>query len=219
MKLVVVALALALLMPATSHATAQAPDYLDLEGEEVALFTNPLDGYLAEHPDALPKSNVMSSGNWRGYVAYFIVKDDQLVLDRIMMEGVEPQRADQTSGDVAVDVLDRVFPGQQEAAAVWYSGTLVIPRGKRVSYVHMGYGSTFERYTLLKVHDGRIAERKDLSLDEFRVYRKERFDAFKKTPVFARLLAEAMSGDSPMSQEDAEEFIMAFEAERFLSTP
>lgn len=219
MKLVAVALVLTLLMPVTGHATAQAPDYLDLDGEEVALFTNPLDDYLTKHPNALPESDTVSSGNWRGYVAYFVAKDGQLMLDRIMMHGVGPGAASQSLDDAPVDVLDRVFPGRQQVEATWYSGTLVMPRGKRISYVHMGYGSTFERYTLHTVRDGLITQRRDLSLDEFRAYRKERFEAFKQTPAFASLLAEAMSGDSAMSREEAEDFIMAFEAERFLSTP
>ena len=41
--------------------------------------------------------------------------------------------------------------GRSEVLADWYTGVLVIPRGRQVSYVHMGYGSTYERYVLLEV--------------------------------------------------------------------
>jgi hypothetical protein len=41
--------------------------------------------------------------------------------------------------------------------ADWFSGELRIPGGKMIQYVHMGYGSVYEREIILKVVDGRIA--------------------------------------------------------------
>ena len=45
------------------------------------------------------------------------------------------------------DSPDRVF-------AHWYSGTLRVPQGEMLNYVHMGYGSTFERDLLIEVKQG-----------------------------------------------------------------
>jgi hypothetical protein len=51
--------------------------------------------------------------------------------------------------------LESVFPGFPERVfAHWYSGTLRIPQGKRIEYVHMGYGSTYERDVLLTLQNG-----------------------------------------------------------------
>jgi hypothetical protein len=48
-----------------------------------------------------------------------------------------------------------IFPDFPERAfAHWYSGTLRIPQGKQLKYVHMGYGSTFERDLFLEVERG-----------------------------------------------------------------
>ena len=57
---------------------------------------------------------------------------------------------DGTEASVATifpDFPDRVF-------AHWYSGTIRIPQGKQLEYVHMGYGSTFERDLLLDLERG-----------------------------------------------------------------
>lgn len=38
--------------------------------------------------------------------------------------------------------------------AHWYSGTIRLPQGKQLKYVHQGYGSTFERDLFLHVEQG-----------------------------------------------------------------
>jgi hypothetical protein len=38
--------------------------------------------------------------------------------------------------------------------AHWYSGTLRIPRGKLLRYVHGGYGSVYERDEMVQIERG-----------------------------------------------------------------
>lgn len=47
------------------------------------------------------------------------------------------------------DFPDRLF-------AHWYTGTIRIPQGKQLEYVHMGYGSTYERDLFLDIERGVI---------------------------------------------------------------
>jgi hypothetical protein len=47
------------------------------------------------------------------------------------------------------DFPDRVF-------GHWYSGTIRIPQGKLLEYVHMGYGSTYERDLFLEIEKGAV---------------------------------------------------------------
>lgn len=44
--------------------------------------------------------------------------------------------------------------GKVEAS--WFTGTLRIPDGERISYVHMGYGSKYEREIMIKVENGKV---------------------------------------------------------------
>src|SRR3954452_9909483 len=56
-------------------ATAQQGDVLRLNGKKYFIYTNPLKLYLQENPGKLPKSEVISTGLWRGYIATWEVKD------------------------------------------------------------------------------------------------------------------------------------------------
>jgi hypothetical protein len=61
------------------------------------------------------------------------------------------------------DFPDRVF-------AHWYTGTVRIPQGKILQYVHMGYGSTFERDLMLEIERGVLkstrVRQNGISIDE-----------------------------------------------------
>ncbi|MGQ4660967.1 hypothetical protein [Lysobacter sp. F6437] len=208
-----------------ADATAQMPDKLLLDGEEVPLHTNPLQSYLYAHRDEVPKFRPMTTANWRGYVATFAIRDGYLIVDKVevrMQEdgakrGMDAERKEYRLEPPMEDIVTQVFNGRDDVPATWYTGALVIPRGEVIDYVHMGYGSTSERYTLLRVREGRVIERLDMGADDFTAYRRKRFDAFKATPAYAVMLADVTSGEYPMEPADAEEFLYQYKAEYYLS--
>ena len=52
-------------------------------------------------------------------------------------------------------LLARLFPGYGDRVfAHWYSGTLRVPQGRQLKYVHMGYASTYERDLMLQIERG-----------------------------------------------------------------
>jgi len=63
-----------------------------------------------------------------------------------------------------VDVpLNILFPESSGAVvATWYSGRLVIPRGKQIEYVHMDYLSRYERYTIIDIKEGVVVSSEDV---------------------------------------------------------
>ena len=130
--------------------TAQVPDLLLLDGERLALFTNPLEQYFAMG-GRKPGLRWSSTANWRCYVATWEVVNDRLYL--IDIEG------DLENGEPAS--LAAVFPGYADRVfAHWYNGELRIPQGERTNYVHMGYHSTFERDLLITVVRGVLTQRR-----------------------------------------------------------
>jgi hypothetical protein len=51
--------------------------------------------------------------------------------------------------------LATVFPKYPDRVfAHWYTGNLRVPQGKRLHYVHMGYGSTYVRDLFLEIEKG-----------------------------------------------------------------
>lgn len=192
-------------------ATAQVPDIILVDGKAESLFTNPLAPYLVKYPQALPQGPVTSTANWRGYVATWAIDDGLLVLRKI-----EQERSRSNGKTVTRNVLRQVFPGRKPVVADWYSGTLVLPQGEMVEYVHMGYGSTFSDYRLFVVRNGRVL--RDLKLDAaaFTEHRKARFEAFRKTAEFKQQLAEVLASGG-YDEKMALEFMFEFYAEHYLS--
>lgn len=131
--------------------TAQIAERLTFDGQQVALLTNPLDLYF-ELGGHNPGFQSTSTALWRGYVGSWEVVNDRLYL--VGLNGVLESGADAN--------LESVFPGFPERVfAHWYSGTLRIPQGKRIKYVHMGYGSTYERDVLLTLRNGVVINKSE----------------------------------------------------------
>lgn len=209
----------ACLLPGRAGATAQEPDVLLLDGKREALHTNPLAAWLEAHPQALPRSEVMSTANWRGYVATWEVAGDRLLLRKVEVATIGPDDADGDPTFVATDVAPRMFAQSDEIVATWYSGALVIPRGELVNYVHMGYGSDYERYVVLSIRAGRVVDRRELTHAQFRDFRQARYAAWKQTPQYAAALAELRAGahGGDWEQSDIDDFFAGFYAEQYLS--
>lgn len=124
--------------------TAQIAERLVFEGRELALLANPLTDFF-EQGGINPGFQSTSTALWRGYVGTWEIVADRLYL--VALKGVLE------SGEEAN--LESVFPGYPDRVfAHWFSGTLRIPQGKQLEYVHMGYGSKYERDLLLKLRNG-----------------------------------------------------------------
>lgn len=124
--------------------TAQIAERLRYQGDDVAMYTNPLCEYFAMGGTD-PRFEPNCTALWRGYVGSW-----EIVGDRLYLIGLNGTLEDGTEASLAT-----VFPGFPERVfAHWYSGTIRLPQGKQLEYVHMGYGSTFERDLLLDVERG-----------------------------------------------------------------
>ena len=129
--------------------TAQIPEKLRLNGEILALCTEPLADYFAalEPP---PEFAVNCTALWRGYVGTWEIRDARLFL--IDIEAEYP--------DGRAVSLAGLFPAYpQRVFARWYSGTLRCPRSGLLEYVHMGYASVHEEDLLLHVENGIVVSR------------------------------------------------------------
>jgi hypothetical protein len=124
--------------------TAQLAERLHYLGEDVAMCTNPLSDYFAMG-GVNPRSESNCTALWRGYVGSWEIVDDRLYM--VGLSGTLEGGADATLATIFPDFPDRVF-------AHWYSGTIRIPQGKQLEYVHMSYGSTFERDLFLDIERG-----------------------------------------------------------------
>lgn len=130
--------------------TAQFAEWLRYEGEDLSMCSNPLNAYFALG-GVNPGFKSTCTALWRGYVGSWEIVGERLYL--VHLEG--------TLQDDRPANLATVFPHFPERVfAHWYSGTLRIPQGKRLEYVHMGYGSIYERDLFLTLEKGVITKTK-----------------------------------------------------------
>ncbi len=130
--------------------TAQFSEKLTYQGEQLALCTEPLVDYFVlsnKRPDFKSPSTAL----WRGYVGSWEIIGDRLYL--IAIDGVLKNGSEIT--------LESIFPGYRERVfSHWYSGTLRIPQGQLLQYVHMGYGSKYEQDLMINIKKGVVCSKR-----------------------------------------------------------
>lgn len=169
-------------------ATSQDSDVLILNGKTYELYSTPLDSYYGEDwkPAFWVAPNSVSSGNHRGYVATWKIIKNKLYLTKID-SWLCNRRIRTKSGCRRVTLGDlfgaKVVDGR--VAATWFSDELRVPDGKQLEYVHMGYGSIYERDIIFGVYAGRIIRREVIDntkrvLPSNREFREQELEKLKQ---------------------------------------
>jgi hypothetical protein len=206
------ALLAAMMVTAGAWATAQTPDVVILNGREYMAFTNPLEAYLVLHPELRPRTNIVSTGCWRGYVATFELDYERLLLTRVDVDRRETSVGD----DEYENVLSEVFPGKRRVFADWYTGYIVLPMGEQVEYVHLDYARSYERYTLLKIERGVMTERFRMDLEAFAEWRRSQFEAWQATEEYRHHFLRSMERNT-WTEEEVRDFLYQVMVERYTS--
>lgn len=147
---------LILLLSTKGFSTAQVPDYLLYSGDTLALFSNPLKSYLErnniEEVPGLKGCN--STACWRGYKAFWELKNDSLFLQRITSCHND---CGFPTKDANLSLLFDNYNGNP-IFADWVKEILISPQGRLIKYVHMGYSSIYEREIHFDIKNGRLRE-------------------------------------------------------------
>jgi hypothetical protein len=184
-----------------SNATAQEPDILIYKGKKYSLYTNPLEGYFKKYPDKRPKTSMISTANWRGYVATFEIIDSTIFLRDIEIEVEDAKYRTRWKS-----AMDDVFPGQKVVALEWFNGLLTLPYGQMLQYVHMGYSSAYENYLILEIRVGTLTKAKDFKHEDYIKFKDKQFELFKQTPEYEKTLS-ILKGKFKTSDEQLESFM------------
>lgn len=171
----------------SAFATPQMSDKIIYNGIEYQMHSTPLEAYFGKHPDKRPKASMLMTSLWRGYVATYEVQDNELFLKDIHILSDNPDAEPDTQWQ---SVMEDVFPGEKKIKIDWLTGILVLPQGKIVNYVHMGFASTYENYILLEIDKGDMKNSKHLSHQEYKVFKDRQFQAFRQTEDYKRARAE-----------------------------
>lgn len=190
--------------------TAQYPDKIIYKGKEYMLHSNPMEFYFEKYPEKRPHGQVGSTALWRGYVATFELIDSQLFLKDIE---VQTSTKDASTGESSYgweSKLCYVLPDTTQKMKIdWLTGLLVIPHGKMINYVHMGYGSTYSKYILLEFENGNLVKERRFNHKKYERFKDRQFQAFKQTEEYKRLRDDLMR-EQEMSEEFLDHFLRDF---------
>ena len=135
---------------------AQLPDKILFEGEQLNLYTNPLEQFWINAKKVKPPF-ISSPECIRGYVASWEIRGRKLLLkdidgyyDRNFILFRKPARYS----------LRKLFPRSKNRPVVanWFSGKLRVPIGGMTLYEHSGYDSRFEKEFIVTIHEGEVVK-------------------------------------------------------------
>jgi len=198
------------------YGTAQSPDAIIYNGKKYMLHSNPLELYFENNKDKRPRGNVMSSANWRGYTATFEIVDSVLYVKSIEVVKAVKYTKDGGAKDIYKNVINEVFPNQKKIKVDWLTGLLILPYGKMVSSVYMGYASTYENYIILEIKEGKLIKEKKLTGQEYENLKEAKFQAFKQTQRYQDIIKDMIEEDKKhkeMFKDDEDEIEMDFSDE------
>lgn len=166
--------------PLSLFGTAQVSEKLEYRGEVQQMFSTPLETYFTEqHPRPNEVLRSLSSANWRGYVGHWKIQDKSLILLGLYSEKhVETEDGTSEWKDELIPA-EKIFGDNSSypIPATWFTGTIKIPVGERVRYVHMGFGSQYEKEIILELEAGQIVKETETTYDPQR-------DAFRSQSDF-----------------------------------
>lgn len=123
--------------------TAQCGEKLILDGEKTSMdFCPP----IPDSPEVIVRAeddfSCSNTACWRGYVGTWKIEDGKFYLTDL-------------KGSIHMAKKEPVF-------AEWFTGVLRVPQGKLLKYVHMGFGSIYEREIHIKIENGVIVKRRTI---------------------------------------------------------
>lgn len=138
-----------------TFATSQIPDRLVYKGDTLSIFANPLE-QLYDNDSLRPKffgdkEGCISTACWRGYEAEWIITDNQLYLTGIFSCCFYQ---DSIRADLKELFGNKCINGKVKAN--WFTADIIAPQGKELYYVHMGYGSLYEKELELQIKNGQL---------------------------------------------------------------
>jgi len=122
--------------------TAQQHEVLIIDGKRTSMaFCPPLP---KTEPILQEDGNItfmLDSSLWRGYVGTWVIKNDKFYLNEIKSYSIR---------------LVEKCP----MLATWFSGTLRVPEGELLEYIHLGFGSVYEHELHIKIKKGIVIKTK-----------------------------------------------------------
>lgn len=193
-------LSLLLLFSSKLSATGQIPDYLIQDKDTIAIQSNPLEEYFKKNPIDKDLITTRSSALWRGYIAFFKIIDNKLILENIYKQNyIEDANGKNT--EKLISIYQNIFGNDKNFECSFYNGVLICPYGELVEYVHMGYSSIYENYNLIEIKNGQLVKEQKFKSDEFIKLKVKHYQKFKQSEEYKKMFDEFLKASNEMDKE------------------
>lgn len=172
--------------------TIQIKDILVFNGNEYRLNFELLESYFKDHPERRPRSEVRVTALWRGYIATFEIKNDELLVKAVEILTDIRELSTQSA-------LDKAFPDLKKLT--WFSGLIRIDE-YRGEYDDERPGSIFK---FLEIHNGNLVNLLSMTYKELQHFKKTQLELFRQTSNYNQVLANLKNNG--MSDHEAGDFI------------
>lgn len=135
---------------------AQLPDKILFEGEQLDLYSNPLEQFWTNTRKTRPPF-ITTPECSRGYIAGWEIRNKKLLLKEIDGYYVRKFMFFRKPAHYA---LRKLFPRSKNkpVRANWFSGKLRVPIGDMTLYNHSGYDSRFEKEFIITIREGEVVK-------------------------------------------------------------
>ena len=138
-----------------TFATSQIPDLLIYNGDTLSIFANPLE-QLYDNDSIKPnffgdKEGCISTACWRGYEAEWEIIDNDLYLIGIYSCCYYEDSIKANLKDL---FGEKCVSGKVKAN--WFTGKIIVPQGKLLYYINMGYESLYEKELEIEFSNGKL---------------------------------------------------------------
>lgn len=174
-------------------ATGSSCDIIYIDGEKWFLMDKPLiyDSILYRKLlNFLPKERNVSTANWDGYTAYWMVRDEKLYLEKIEVDLYKKQEGKEYVQILSADTLKSLFPSYCDDKGIyagWFSGKMRSGRGKNIRYIHMSFDRNMEEECVMAIRNGSVI-------------RKQFYHNFKKEGFALREFPKVLEKNFPFKQ-------------------
>lgn len=154
-----------LLSSLQSFSTPQTKDVLVYKGKNYNLNEYYLEAYFKKYPDKKPKSNIQSSDLWRGYLAIFLVLENQIYLTDLKIR-VKDNKKNEMLSTKWKSVFNDFSPNKDKFLIDWITDLELLSIGEPIDY-EKNYGILYNDYNLLEFKNGKIINSYIITLKEY----------------------------------------------------
>jgi len=172
--------------------TRQIGDSLLYNGREYSLQVELLEPYFKEFPEKKPATDSISSDLWRGYIATFEIKDDQLYISKLEIA---------QNSSFEFKTADEIFPGNNKFS--WFSGLIRIDQYGG----YYGYEGEDHIFEYLEIYEGNLVQKRVMEYEEFCIFKEYQYDYFKTTENYQKLYTMWRTKNPQITDERIDEII------------